>query len=108
MISIATESIKPEKTNPRIKYDMTLPMRLITSIGFLPYLSDSPPQIGVKKNCIKEKMPATSPIVDSFMWRTLMEKEGSKGMIIPNPSRSINIMRNITNNAGFFLTSLAN
>ena len=65
-------------------------------IGFLPYLSDKEPQKGVKRNCIREYIPATRPIIDSLMCKTFIEKSGSNGMIIPNPSRSINIVIKIT------------
>jgi hypothetical protein len=71
-------------------------------IGFLPYLSDKEPQRGIKRNCIREYIPATNPIIDSLMCNTLIEKSGSNGMIIPNPSRSINIVIKITMKADLF------
>ena len=79
-----------------------LPAKLIIMIGLLPYLSESDPQTGVNKNCIKEKTPAMNPIIDSLMWSSLTENDGSNGMMIPNPSRSINIVRKIITRAGLF------
>ncbi len=71
-------------------------------IGFLPYLSEREPQSGLKRNCINENIPAMRPIIDSLICSSFIEKEGSKGIIIPNPSKSMKIVRKIIKRVDLF------
>ena len=88
----------PVKTRAIKKYEITFPAKLIIRIGFLPYISEREPQTGVNINCINEKIPTVKPITDSFSIRTFFRKSGRRGIIIPNPNKSIKIVKNITRN----------
>lgn len=94
-ISKSMDLIIPENTKASTKKERKLPVRLIIKIGLRPYLSDSEPQTGENMNCIRENIPTVKPIIRSLIPSSLKENEGSKGITIPNPSRSINTVRNI-------------
>jgi hypothetical protein len=67
-----------------------------------PYRSEREPHIGVNKNCIRENIPAINPIMDSLRCNSFTENEGSRGIINPNPNRSMKIVRKIIMYAGLF------
>jgi hypothetical protein len=97
-----TDFMIPENTSARAKKETALPRRLISKIGFLPYLSDSAPQTGEKRNCIRENIPTVNPIIRSLIPSSFCENEGSRGITIPNPSRSMNTVMNIIMSADLF------
>ena len=70
--------------------------------GRLPYLSESRPRIGPKKNWKREKeaMMAPTRIVPP---PTLVTSSGKIGMTIPNPIRSIKTTRRSVSNFLFML-----
>jgi hypothetical protein len=92
----------PENTRASTKKERKLPVRLIIRIGLRPYLSESEPQTGENINCISENIPTVNPIIRSLIPSSLKENDGSKGMTIPNPSRSMKTVRNIIASAELF------
>ena len=70
--------------------------------GRLPILSDNLPTIGLKRNWIKEYIATNTPIPKSDIPIWLLAKVGKIGIRIPNPSKSINIVIKIINNAFLF------
>ena len=76
--------------------------RLITITGFLPYLSENLPRIGLNKNCTNEYTATTKPIAVSSTSNSILANAGRVGINIPNPSRSIKTVKNIKLSADFF------
>jgi hypothetical protein len=77
-------------------YDATVNNNEIKIIGRLPYLSDNLPRMGLKRNCIREKTATVSPISKSEIPSSLLPNVGSRGIRIPNPSKSIKTVTKIT------------
>ncbi len=75
-------------------------------MGFLPYLSDNFPKIGLNKNCTNEYTATTTPIAVSSTNNSILANVGRMGISIPNPSKSINTVKNIKLSADFFLNKL--
>ena len=83
-------------------YETEVSSNVIKIIGRLPNLSDILPSRGLNKNCTNENIAIKKPISKSETPRSLLANVGNMGIRIPNPIKSINTVKKITDREALF------